>query len=745
MDAPPNEGISVRPMRLKVLYTFDVENKNNCLARWPTVLDVRTAFLDDTTQIGIVDLKTCIQAVASSSPELISKLGSDYTIYAYDYSEPDTPLVGQGLLSWALSSNEQDTEEENGNLVTGRVTQNGLGLFARNAQETLEVKLRLRPVPSSTQSDYLNSLQRYKEASGLVGQDFNPQTWSNFVQNNPGFLAAAAQTQSSDRSASPMDRTGLESVQRMLSEGTTPKELSGGLVDPFYARPSSRPPSRNANPTLAQPFNAPSRQQTGPASRPSSRASMQPVSHHRRESFNSGYYSAEETFEDGPAKKRAKITKVEWPSRSNLNIERQSESLRVAASTASSVRLHRPVPVNPALALQTGTSTEEPVRPPTPVPKSANPVNRRPRASTSNLRRFYQAQPSSPVADFGQQYRQPGETSAASPEDTRARSISSTPANIPSSPPMMPPIGSFPSSPALPPLPAGHDSGFMSGTFEDIFDDGAAMEFDAFINHKDDDDNLTNANDIATMPDHYGHGFDEGGGFQQTALASASASAPGPSVFQPLPMSTAPLGPSKPPFSRAQTSRPASRLSMSSSRIAPAPIPRARQIEDEMRARSQMPLVAASDPVGRSLHRSNTWAGDMSDIPASDAPMGDDSKARAGPPKKRVGKEQTRARLEAAIASGDMPPFCDNCGSIETPAWRRAFARTFDCPYDDIETSLEDGACVFKEIIEHNKDGSIKRFRGFKISKRPEDRDDEWVAITLCNREYHYRALEDCD
>ena len=150
-----------------------------------------------------------------------------------------------------------------------------------------------------------------------------------------------------------------------------------------------------------------------------------------------------------------------------------------------------------------------------------------------------------------------------------------------------------------------------------------------------------------------------------------------------------------------------------------------------MRSLSQLPQVPASDPAGRPLHRSNTWAGDMSDIPNSDVATAEETKRR---PKKRVGKEQTKARLETAIAAGEMPPFCDNCGAIETPAWRKAYAKIFHCGFDEIETSLEEGAIVFKEALDHHDDGSIRTFRGFKITKKPEDRDDEWVAITLCNR-----------
>lgn len=51
---------------VKVLYTFDDESKTNCLARWPHLLDIQTASLDEQTQIGVIELKTCIQAIVSA-------------------------------------------------------------------------------------------------------------------------------------------------------------------------------------------------------------------------------------------------------------------------------------------------------------------------------------------------------------------------------------------------------------------------------------------------------------------------------------------------------------------------------------------------------------------------------------------------------------------------------------------------------------------------------------------------------
>ena len=319
----PDGGLSVRAMRLKVLYTFDKEHKHNHLARCPNIIQIQTAFVDETTQIGIIDLKTCVQTIVSASPELVAKLEEDFTIYAYDYSEPDTPLVGQGMLSWALSSpqaNLEDQDEGASNMVTGRVTKNVLGLFSRNAQETLEVKLRLVPVPSSTQTDYLNSLQKYQQMSDVLGQGFDAQAWTNFIQSNPALLSMSGPTPPMDSSISPVNRPGLEAMQRMLAEGASPRDTSelssmDSMQQPL--RPGSRPGSRSGTPLGNPNFNPPLRRTGSHVSRPNSRASirepsLQPpqqisMSQQRRDSFNSGYLSGEEGFDEGPPKKRANI------------------------------------------------------------------------------------------------------------------------------------------------------------------------------------------------------------------------------------------------------------------------------------------------------------------------------------------------------------------------------------------------------------------------------------------------------
>lgn len=699
MATSPGDGVSIRTIRLKVLYTFDSDQKDNHLARWPHALEVQTAFIDDTSQIGVIDLRTCLDAVTTASPELTSQMENDYTIYAYDYSEPDTPLVGQGMLSKALANQGQGASNDNEAMVTGKITKNVMGLFSKHAQETLEVKIRLTPVSTFGQG-------RYRSGSVSSQDGIRPQ-WSN------------SSSSSLPRSASPVDTAGLEAMQRMLSGEST--QAPG---------PGSRPGTPNgaqASGNIAR--------QLGNPSRPSSRAGMRPISHGRRDSFNSGYYSGDDNADDGPARKRAKTTKVDWPTKSNFNIERQPESLRVAASTASSVRLHRPIAINPAIAIQATVSTDDPVRPPTPIPvsKTGKPRGRpgRPRKNPpSNLVHGSQVRDSSPAGELAPQPELLA-VPIASPEDIRALSVSSTPANIPSSPPVMPeqPHPAI-TSPALPPMiDPGHDSGFMSGNLDDIFADDHGLRFDDFIVDKPEDhdgDGISQEQQLE-MTNLFPSVFEEGNDLEEQQAAQSKYN------IMPPPLAAVPR-----PTLRAQSYTLPPQLSMSSPRLAPAPIPRARQIMEEQRDRQRMKVIAPapapkSDPAPRILHRAQTWAPE-SDVPMSDAPTAEDARAKAAS-KKRVGKDQTKARLENAIANGEMPPFCDNCGAIETPAWRRAYVKVFECPWDEVETSLDHGECCYKQPIDHHPDGTVKTFRGYKVEKRPGDEADDWVSITLCNRE----------
>ena len=150
-------------------------------------MDVHTLVIDDNSQIGIVELRTCIQAIVTASPELVAKLVQDYTIYAYDYSEYETPLVGQGMLSWALASASATPNapaHQSQTPVTGRIVRNTRALFPNSGgTEMLQVKLKLVPVPTCLQSEYLASMQKYRDASNIASQGFDSTAWTAFLQS----------------------------------------------------------------------------------------------------------------------------------------------------------------------------------------------------------------------------------------------------------------------------------------------------------------------------------------------------------------------------------------------------------------------------------------------------------------------------------------------------------------------------------------------------------------------------------
>ncbi|ETN41757.1 uncharacterized protein HMPREF1541_03694 [Cyphellophora europaea CBS 101466] len=697
------DASSVQTVKLKVLYTFDVDSKDNHLTRWPQSIQVNTCFLDNVSQIGVVDLRTCLEAIVTASPELTSQVEMDYAVYAYDYSEDDTPLVGQGLLSKNIG--EEDMEQENEAMITGRITKGLMGLLNKNAQPTLEVKLRLKPVATAVQ----------RQRSGSVSSQDGRPSW---LQNPEVAL---------QRSASPMDTSGIENMQRMISEGGPPRDRDG------YAH--SRPGSRAGTPGVQQSYDQSQRQLADEYSRPSSRSAMRQPPQARRDSF-SGYYSADETIEEGHARKRAKITKVNAPNKGSFNIEQQPDGLRAIAGKASSVRLHRPTPVHPPGLLNNVFSNEEPVRPPTPVPstKATRPRGRPRKNAPSTLSAAPSVQAIQQKVDYS-------ESAVLSPDDHRTRSVSSTPANIPSSPPVMPQQLLPRTSPVLPPMHTGSvDSGFGSGNMDDdIFGENGMVQFDDFDFNKAADVNLDldfGQFDNQQYPPLFA-GKTQIPEVQQVPTDNHHDIAQG---YEP-PASRAFLPPPSRPIERSQSFTPVTRpqTSMSSPKLAPAPYPRARQITEEQQktlpklVTRELAPIPASDPGTRKIERSQTWA------PDSDALM---SEALAGPDgfhnnmsrsKKRPGKEQTKARLENAIASGAMPPYCDNCGCIETPAWRRGYAKVFDCPYDDIETGLGSGDIVYKHPLTNHEDGAIKTFRGYKTDKRPEDESNGWKQICLCN------------
>lgn len=484
---------------MKVQYTFDKDSQVNCLARWPHILHIQTIPLDDRNSIGVVDLRTCLQAVAQCSPEIINHQEYDYTVYASDYSEPDVPLVGQGMLSWGLDPNSDPQSQQ---LVTGRVTRNLMALFGKGNSDTLEVRLKLTAVRKMhrTEPSRGNIEPQHQHSRSFHSQpDATNSEWNSFIQSNPGLGQSV-------------------NVSRFPSPSIAPARMETSAPDTRYAEPRSENPSfQPIRPTSTAPAPIPAsteeslpqlpqlpQQPTQPTqlpppptsdiigtekparpSRPSSRASRsraptgRPRGRPRKKPLDAGHTSGAEMTDadDGPQRKRAKVVpQVDYNTTGPFSSH--PDSLRVAASTSGSLRNMRPV--GAVGGMPAGNHFQDIPRAPTPVPNASQQQKRPPialprKASMAGFE-MYQMQPSQPSLQtsmsisMSQDARSPTDSIAQSPD--QGYTPGQSPADLGSSPPVprtsaYPQSSPAPSSPTLPPV----DSGFMSGGIDDFFDE----------------------------------------------------------------------------------------------------------------------------------------------------------------------------------------------------------------------------------------------------------------------------------
>ncbi|ESZ96554.1 hypothetical protein SBOR_3056 [Sclerotinia borealis F-4128] len=781
-------GVTIRPMRLKVLYTFDDEFKTNCLARWPQVLQIKNIAMDETNSIGLIELYTCLQAIIECSPELLPRAGRDFTVYAYDYSEDDSPLVGQGMLSRALATPPIPNApmHQSQKFITGRVCKNLMGFFANGVKETLEVKLRL--VPQTT------SPIEYTNIMGNPGQRistpmFEQNEWNSLLQSQQNVPQMLNRTPI-PAAMSNNKGTTMEVVNQLLGPSLQP-------VNPYSQSLAPAPATVQEEPAMIA-----SRNQK--IARPLSRTTVKrgrrgrPPKNPRPElgGNTSGYEEGTEG-EDGPApKKRAKITQADWNNKSAFGSG--SDSLRVTASTAGSIRAFRPLA--PSGSLTVGNHLQEIPRNPTPVPVSMQPVNQHRPQSQSGLRQASiphseMSQAHSPVHSYLEPSLPPEdrlefsiESAHFSPVRFASASLGLTPGDIASSPPVLrnstrsqnatPSMRSSPlcqSSPSLPPMPR-LDSGFMSGNLNDLGD--------VF---RDDDEVLRPADEEAiviikkptkrrgprkTQPAN----SNLNGGFhiqeetpgpmellpkrmliteqpKPRPSRAAQAKSRRNSIMSEDGQSLPPLKPdarcnSRPP----SQSQPASNIKplppaptlhlptpptseytqlpmpqMHVPAVLPPPQPRPASVNLSRTASTgsmALPTIPASDPIfPASFQRSHTWSEHphyMTEAP--NAPSQTEAK-----------KASIRHKLENALKNGHMPQYCENCGAIDTPTWRRAWSQERQGAPGYHEYSEEPGRVTTINILSRDDTGLPTSYLLIKKALAAGEDQKQYKAYILCN------------
>ncbi|KAI0397340.1 hypothetical protein F5Y17DRAFT_393526 [Xylariaceae sp. FL0594] len=852
---PPHSegrGPEIRPMGLKVHYTFDKDSQERCLARWPRIINVQTIPMEGQT-IGIVDLGLCLHTVSQCSPELAGDDDRDYAVYAFDYSEPDTPLVGQGLLSRGLNPGFEPQEPK---LVTGRVSKNLLAIFGNGIKETLEVRLKLTAISKISRVDF-NQRPHSATATPLPPNLHASSSslsengeWGSFVQNHPGL--------GQRQPAQPVNPTTFAPAPiRPYSSSLEPKHDTQPHqhYPPLQPAPSSRPGSvdpnvRERDPSSSNPAslnmtrqspaggevtpNPPATKITKPQpqSRPNSRASSRPPTGRPRgrprkrplasEGNTSGYEDGTDG-DDVPSrtKKRATITQVE---RSNTTIFGSApESLRVAASTSGSIRNFRPVAPNGDHSGKGHLQPEGP-RAPTPVPGPRFQGQLQPKTVVeTNLRR--QTSIFQPVEDLSnptypdlnrsmsQDARSPGESMAPSPFSDEA-----SPADISSSPPV-PRSAMYsmrsspaPSSPILPPMrgPAQEpDSGFMSGGIDDTRaeDDFArksapirAPAASAVAKPK---PRRSRAKKQPQAPQQSLHIHTEVPGppelLPQTSIYNpprsqgptkkSMASTPvaaeslpdNPATLpQPAPIPTPAPAPAPAPVDLGTTDEqktydheetPASlppemdyaaleaalsefsnqhrflnTMNTDGNAFSPADniTPENDGLVDTFREGKMEPpvfppsvsepsvepeLVAipASDPVLPQLPKSAPVS--VGQHPQTDAPESTETRMN----KNYVKRQAIKQKLEEAVASGQMPSFCNNCGALQTPTWRKIWKQECRGVPAYHEYSEKPGYVTAINVLERDDGGTPVSYEVIKKSLGPLDDKSLWSETLLCN------------
>lgn len=612
--------------------------------------------------------------------------------------------------------------ESSQTMVTGRVCKNMHALFSKGgSSETLDVKLRLVPVPKAIQNEYQDHMQKVRDANVLAAQSYDGDAWSDFLRSNPGLnVGAPSISTATDPRGVPHSgfSNALSSPHHTSQGGRSPSTHNSPV--PWGPSPPSQPQQTSRCGTPSQPTHT---GRHASDSRPSSRASAYgPVPHPvRRQSStttindttNDNFIIEEPSFyQDGP-RKRARIEQTDWRGPSSFTSKR--DSLRIVASTTASLRNQGPVSVSGHPSAAEIAAGEIGPRPPTPM--GSGPVR------TSLVRQGFSNRERR--TSYRSPYAADSDTlesaSAQSPPPQFARedSVVSTPFDMPSSPPIVP-VDDFrsPSSPQLPPLIDHQDSGFMSG--------GAV-----------DEDCAMNDDDLQPLDENQ---------FQRSIRAAplSRRKSKRPDLTSDLTFEM-PGDPNLLPTNRLPRSirAPAKETEQSSSKtLRPSPMPSSPKLppllpsETSFDPPAQIHAPAPSRPSAlpniqpQSRPRSESIMS-MSQEPFSEAPGGEPRSGRGGNGKSRKRKILIENRLQADIEAGVMPKFCMNCGQIKTPSWRKCFIKVQPGVPEGVKLRDEEAEPVCVEPWVRDGDEIVSS----RIIKRQVTKEemDEYEENTLCN------------
>jgi hypothetical protein len=155
-----------------------------------------------------------------------------------------------------------------------------------------------------------------------------------------------------------------------------------------------------------------------------------------------------------------------------------------------------------------------------------------------------------------------------------------------------------------------------------------------------------------------------------------------------------------------------------------------------------LPTIPASDPIlpPSSLQRSQTWS-EVQHL-ANEAPMPpmpqmpDNTNSNTAPSNRTISSKKAliKQKLELAVANGEMPPFCSNCGAIQTSTWRKAWAQELKGEPGYYEYSDEPGRVTAIIVLTRDDQGKPTSYQLIKKFLLPEESQDDFKEFLLCNR-----------
>jgi hypothetical protein len=163
-----------------------------------------------------------------------------------------------------------------------------------------------------------------------------------------------------------------------------------------------------------------------------------------------------------------------------------------------------------------------------------------------------------------------------------------------------------------------------------------------------------------------------------------------------------------------------------------------------------LPAIPASDPAlpPSNLQRSQTWSevphpvteGSMPPVPEmrqmSQMPHNPNTNALPYSRALTAKKASIKQKLELAVANGEMPPFCSNCGAIETSTWRKAWSQELKGEPGYYEYSDEPGRVTAIIVLTRDEQGKPTSYQLIKKFLLPEESQGDFKEFLLCNRKF---------